>query len=384
VEARRTRVAHIISDLNIGGAGRYLLTLIRQSAFRDYDMTVLCPEGGALIEALRSESRSTGVRVCGLSVADRSFDMGLVSELYAHLRANRYDLVHTHASLAGRIAAASLGHRNIVLTRHSITWGEAASAPALRGLRRLVNRVVQTRLSAAFIAVSHAVRERLLEEGIPENRVYTIHNGVDIEEVEQEAACPDSDITALRARLSNPVVGSLGRLSREKGHEVFVRAMPLVLTSVPQATFVIAGEGPEKPRLQSLARELGVEDKVTFTGYVSRAAAVMNVFDVFVMPSLSEGLGLAMLEAMVLRKPVVATRTGGIPEVIEDGSNGLLAAVGDPASLAECVVRLLQDSDLARRVSGEGRRTVETRFSASEMARKTAALYAALLDRSSR
>ncbi|NPV69673.1 MAG: glycosyltransferase [Firmicutes bacterium] len=377
------RVLHVSSDYTLGGASRYLLTLFKQPAFSSIDATVACPEGGPLWDELRG----LGVKVDGFPQRDRSLDPALTFRLLGLIRKNRFDIVHTHASLSARVASRLARGPNIVVTRHTLLPPAIPPRSPLGHVRRAVKCAIvgttQALLADRFIAVSEAVRHALLAEGIPEDMIETIHNGVDVAELEREAGRGGglSTIAGMAGPAwapGSPVVGTVGRLSHEKGHEIFVRAAPHVLSAVPSALFVIVGHGGERERLEVLARGLGVAGRFVFAGYQDNATSWMSAFDVFVMPSLGEGLGIALLEAMALRKPVVASNTGGIPEVVQDGANGLLVSPGDPLHLAVAVTRLLRDGPLATRIAAAGRESVLERFSAAAMAERTAAVYTRL------
>ncbi len=366
------RVLHVSSDYTLGGASRYLLTLLAQPAFAGVDVTLACPEGGRLAR----EAERLGIPLATFPQKDRSFDAGLVLNLATMIRRRRFDIVHSHASLSARLAARLAGCSRIVVTRHTI-GGEPTENP----LKRRLAAAAQARLASRFIAISEAIRRRLLDEGVPDYRIETIHNGVDIGLVEREASGLDvrAEFDAIPGGTPSAIIGTVGRLSPEKGQEFLVRAFAAILPEYPGALLVVVGQGNERERLERLAEDLGIAGRVVFTGYRENASAYVDAFDVFVMPSISEGLGLALLEAMTLRKPVVATYTGGIPEVVEDGVNGLLARPGDAGSLAFAIARLLKDRLLAARLAGAGRRTVEERFDARIMAEKTVNLYRRLL-----
>lgn len=362
------KVLHVSSDYTLGGASRYLLTLLSQPAFQDIDVVLACPEGGPLAE----KAARRGIPLFLFDRGDRSFDPRLILSLARLIRSSRFDIIHSHASLSARIAAKLAGNRRIVSTRHTI-----GMSPPPAGLKLQVTGAAQRLLASRFIAISGAVRERLLEEGVPASRIDTIHNGVDVETIEEAAAQSTGRVSDAP---DTRVVGTLGRLSPEKGHENLVRCFPRVLECVPEATLVVAGHGPERARLEVVARRAGISSKVAFTGYQENAPLCLKAFDVFVMPSLSEGLGLALLEAMALGRPVVATAAGGIPEIVTSEVNGLLVPPDDTEGLASAIVRLLSDPALAARLGQAGRNTVVERFSARSMAEKTVAVYRRLLD----
>lgn len=363
------KVLQVISDFDVGGAGRYLITLLKQDAFRELEVKVACPGGGALARNLAS----LGVEVLDLEQADRSFTPSLLRQLFRLLRRYRFDVVHTHASLAGRIAARLAGYPAIVLTRHGL------GSRAFRGPAFWLNRLAGEMLTDRIIAISGAVRDHLVAGGISPERVTVIHNGVDLREFP-----PGLDPRPVREELglgTGPVVGMIARLVPEKGHDYLLLAARQVVDRLPEARFLLVGDGPERDRLSALARQLGLEAHVLFAGFRPDIPQVVAAQDLAVLSSTSEGLGLVLLEAMAGGKPVVATRVGGIPEVVEDGYTGILVPPRDPSSLARAILGLLEDREMARRMGLAGRQRVEKKFDARGMAAATVAQYRQLVGR---
>ncbi len=175
---------------------------------------------------------------------------------------------------------------------------------------------------------------------------------------------------ALRALL-----GCVGYLLPEKGHQLLIRALAPVLARYPDCRLLLAGDGPCRAALQRLAAESGVERAVEFAGHVEDVAAVYRSLDVFLFPSLAEPLGSALLTAMAYGLPAVALARGAVPEVIEDGRNGLLVAAPEPEAFAAAVLRLLDEPALAARLGAAARQTVERRFSAEAMIQSTLQVY---------
>jgi glycosyltransferase involved in cell wall biosynthesis len=157
------------------------------------------------------------------------------------------------------------------------------------------------------------------------------------------------------AEAAAPAIASVGRLSPEKGQATLLRAMPALLGVSPDARVLLCGEGPEQDALRKLASELGISDRVEFLGFVPDVRPVLAAANVFVMPSLTEGLGVAALEAMAMAKPVVASAVGGLPESIADGESGLLVPAGDPEALSAAVLALLRNPGRARMMGAAGR-----------------------------
>jgi len=354
----KARVLHVCSDTNIGGAGQYVLTLLTQPRItQHFDVAVACPEGD-----LAAALRRAGVPVLLYPGADRSFSWQALRALVGLMRRWRPRIAHTHGSLAGRVAAALAGAR-IVYTKHGLAAAEEASVQVRRP-GSLLKRMAVTLMADRIVAVSEAVKAALVAAGADPARIRVIPGGVE---------------TAAFAAVPPPVpgvVGALGRLEWEKGFDVLLEAM----TSLPaDVRLLLGGEGQQRAALAAQVERLGLQSRVRLTGFVSDVPAFLGQTGIFVLPSRSEGLGLVLLEAMAAGRPVVATRVGGIPEVVVDGETGLLVPPDDPSALAAAVLRLLRDPDLALRMGEAGRRRVEALFSARKMAEETAALYEELM-----
>jgi glycosyltransferase involved in cell wall biosynthesis len=226
----------------------------------------------------------------------------------------------------------------------------------------------------AFLCASEAIRQMLLADGLEPQRALTVHEGIDIEHVD---AAPQADVhSEFWLPHHAPIVGNIAALVAHKGQRYLVDAAPAVLRQVPDARFLIVGEGELRPLLDQLIRKHHLEKHVLLTGFRPDPLALLKAFDVFVMSSVTEGLGTSLLDAMACRKSIVATRAGGIPEVVADGETGFLVPVRDPAALADRIVRLLQRDDLRAAFGETGRQRVEQRFSAEQMVAATLAAYA--------
>lgn len=350
----KARVLHVCSDTNIGGAGRYVLTLLTQPALTErFEVAVACPEG-----ALAAALRRAGVKVLLYEGADVSFSRQALKSLYGLMRTWRPRIVHTHGSLAGRVAAALAGAR-IIYTKHGLAASEE-QAIQVRSPGALLKSLAVRLFAHRIVAVSEAVRQALIAAGANPERVRVIPGGVDLRAYESIAApVPE-------------VVGTVGRLSREKGMDVLVEAMG---TLQGQARLLVGGDGPQRAALEQQVSALGLGDAVALAGFVNDVPAFLSGIGVFAAPSRSEGLGLVILEAMAAGRPVVASRVGGIPEVVADGETGLLVPPEDAGALAAAIRRLLEDPVTARRMGEAGRQRVAERYSAERTANLTASLY---------
>jgi glycosyltransferase involved in cell wall biosynthesis len=225
----------------------------------------------------------------------------------------------------------------------------------------------------AFLCASDAIRDMLVADGIDQECAVTVHEGIDIEHVD---AAPRGDVHGeLWLPHHAPVVGNVAALVPHKGQRYLVEAAQIVLKRVPDARFLILGEGELRPALEQLVRRAHLEKHVLLPGFRPDVLSLLKAFDVFVLPSITEGLGTSLLDAMACRKPIVATLAGGIPEVVVDGETGFLVPVRDPGALAGRIVRLLEREDLRRALGEAGRLRVERRFSADRMVVETLAAY---------
>jgi glycosyltransferase involved in cell wall biosynthesis len=362
----RVRVVEVMATGTNGGAQEHVYNLVSRLDPDFYDVSVVSLSPGSAVRKLQR----AGIDV---TVIDHHDDVIATATLAAHLADARPDVVHNHmyrAEIVGTKAAIALGeagHRRpwIISTVHSSRVRPTEDQEALR---RLTPRIDQ------LIAVSQAIEQKICDEGRSSAPVSLIYNGVDLERYDhQEPCCTLREEYGMDADAE--IVGAVGRLELEKGHPTLLEAWPLVLERVPCAYLLIVGEGSRLDALHQIARDHGVERHVIFTGRRDDIPAVTAAFDVAVLPSYREAQGLTILEAMALSRPVVASDVGGIPEMIEDGVNGLLVPPHDPPALADAIVRLLTDHPLADMIGRAGHDTVHDRFCVQLMVNAVQALY---------
>jgi glycosyltransferase involved in cell wall biosynthesis len=216
----------------------------------------------------------------------------------------------------------------------------------------------------------------LIGDGIELERIATVYEGIDLHRVQAE---PAANIHAeFWLPMHAPVVGAVAALTQEKGHRYFIDAAALVVRDVPDARFVILGEGDVRPALERQIRELHLDKHVVLPGFRADVLSFIKSFDVFVMSSLFEGLGTSLLDAMALSRPTVASETGGIPEVVVHGETGLLVPPRDPRELAAAIVTLLNDPERRTRMGRAGLERVTRLFSADTMIERTLEVYRGL------
>jgi glycosyltransferase involved in cell wall biosynthesis len=356
------KVLHVITDTNIGGAGRYLLNLLSEPAFKGVEVLVACPEG-----ELAKRLDAMGLHRIPISGRDVSYSSRLTRELGEIIDEHRPDLVHTHSSLSGRIAARLRG-TPIVYTKHNLVRipDEKGVLPPRAGFgKRWLNRLLANVLADRIIAVSEGVRKDLAESGVKPAMIATIPNGIDLTPYVRRQAGGKRGFR----------VGTVARLHRQKALDVMLEAAKLVLSSEPAARFVIGGTGPMEAELKAKIKELRLEPYVKMAGFVSDVPDFLSKLDVYVLSSDYEGLPLAVLEAMGAGLPVASTAVGGVPEAVVDGQSGFLVPPRQPKALAQAIVRLLVDPDLARQMGIAGRSRAEELFDAKVMAEKTVKVY---------
>jgi glycosyltransferase involved in cell wall biosynthesis len=240
------------------------------------------------------------------------------------------------------------------------------------------------RRAAHVMAVSPFLRDELVAGGVPSDRITIVRNGIHIGTFAAGAA---ERALQWRRRMEHdrgPVIVSVGRLDRQKGFEYLIRAAAEVVRVVPAARFWIVGDGGLRARLDRQIRALGLGDIVRLLGHQRDVSGIMAAADLVVLASLWEPLGNVLLEAHALGRPVVATRVGGVPEIVRDGVTGHLVSPGDPGKLAQSILAILRDPEEARRMGERGRDHVAREFSADRFASEAAAVYRAVLGQAAR
>ncbi len=366
----RIRVLYAIEDLEVGGAERLLVQTATHLDREHFDPAVCClTRPGALAEEV--ESHNVPLVALGKKPG---IDFSVALRLASLLRRERFDIIHTHlftADLWGRMAGLLAGVGGLVSTEHSL-------APWKDKKRIFIDRVLD-RFTHRIIAVTAAVREHLLRQRVAApDKITVIRNAVD----------PGNPVTPeerwrVRQELGispiAPVLGSLGRLAPEKGPEVFLKAAQIVAAQHPDARFLIVGGGSCYAQMEALAQQLGIQDKVIFTGVRTDVRTLLGAMDLFVLPSHTEGMSIALLEAMAASLPVVATAVGGTPDVISHEDNGWLVQPDNPKQMALACGRLIRDEPLRTRLAVAGRQRVVQQFGLETMIERTQSVYRSVL-----
>jgi glycosyltransferase involved in cell wall biosynthesis len=292
-------------------------------------------------------------------------DWRAVRQIEECIQEDGIQLLHTHgykADLYGYVAARRSG-KPIVATCHNWVGGTAAL-----GIYNHLDRMALKRFHG-LAAVSDSVAQRLLASGVSASKIRTIANGIDVQTFERARPSPVLDFDGSK------VVGMVARLDLQKGFEYLLRAAHELCGAFPELKVVIVGEGPDRNEIERMIQRLGLQSRVILAGQHSDMPAIYAAMDIFVLPSLNEGLPMTILEAMAACKPVIATRVGAVPRVIQDGETGLLVDPGDTNGLRNALARLLTDSDLCCRIGAAGHDWVSRNYTSEAMALKYRQMY---------
>jgi glycosyltransferase involved in cell wall biosynthesis len=365
-------VLFLLPALPVGGAERQIATLARGLDPRRFRAVVACQHA---LGPVAEELATAGVRVHLLGNGRRR-DPGFVGRVASLARSERVRVIVSHGfstGVAARLAGCLSGVPVRILAEHST--GERDMSPG----RHRVNRLLVP-LTTAWVAVAHGQREYLEgTKGVPAGRLHVIPNGID--------PGPFSPVGArarIRAELAipldAPVAGMLAVLRPEKDARTFLLAARFVVDELPAARFLLVGDGPEREHLLGEARVLNLSDHARLIGRRRDVPAVLTAFDVSVLCSTDvETFPLAFLESMATGLPLIGTRVGGLPEMIDDGVNGLLVRSRDPRGLADAMLRVLRDAELRRAWGEASRRKVESEFGEDRMIRAYEDLFRELL-----
>ncbi len=366
------RVAGVDPERNFGGGEVQVLGLTLQLLRAGHQAELLCDPRGELWR----RSAQAGITCRPLRIRN-SIDAAAGLRLRAMLSRNPYDIVHFHTSRAHAMAPYASGRAGaLVVTRRMDYVPNHWFAPWL--YNRLVDGVA---------AISEGVARALVRAGVARNRIVIIPSGVDCRRFAPPAAAVRQQARAALGLLPGDIaIGTTGALVARKGHTVLLEAMALAGRAPAQAASgrlhcFIAGAGPLRDQLAQRILELDLAAQVTLLGPLEDPLPLLNALDIFVMPSLSEGMGVAALEAAATGLPVVASAVGGLPEVVDDGRTGVLVTPEQPEELATALWRLSVDGQQRALMGGAGRKLALDRGSIELMAKRTLNLYYTCLGR---
>jgi sugar transferase (PEP-CTERM/EpsH1 system associated) len=356
----------VVFSLEVGGLENLVLTLVGKLNKTKYNISVcsLSAEG-----KLEDKFNDMGVPV--YHVKKRAgIDYSLSFRLAGLFMTNRIDVIHSHNPspwLYGCPAAKISGVKAVVHTEHShLDISQAGLMKVERILSKFTDKIISD---------AHPVTRFLIEKQmIPSSKIETIFNGIDIDRFDA-----NFDKQEIRSRLGisseSLVLGCIARLEAVKDHVTLLESFSIVSNKFPKAILVLVGDGSQKEKLKEKSATLGIREKVLFLGTRMDAQEVIQIFDIFVLSSLSEGLSIALLEAMAARKPIVATNVGGNPDIVLDGETGFLVPSQDKHSLSEKLLSLLSDRNMMSVMGGKGFARVENNFNIKNMVKDYERVY---------
>lgn len=369
---KKKKILQLIDGLNFGGAEVLLVDLVRGIKKSGYDVSVGYSTHGPLEQRLLD----LGISYKRLPRLGR-IDPFLFIKICLLILREKPDIVHTHlfkSDLHGRLAARLCGVPVVVSTSHNNdVWARRFPLGQIYGMTaKLTDRV---------IAVSDEVREYQIQyTGISTEKIIVIENGVDVQRFSNQENAGLAIRNELQIQPAAPVIGIIGRLQPQKDHSNFLNAAVHIRKNLPEARFVIVGDGPLREELMAQAQTLGLGSAVIFCGVRQDIPAVLAALNVLVISSKWEGLPVTLLEGLAARCPIVSTAVGGVPNVVMDGESALLVPSVDSSALAIAVLKILQSPSLAKSLVEAGFEKVNNQFSLDAMVAKILNLYRELLE----
>lgn len=366
------KICHIFSgDLWAGAEVQIYLMLTALQANNDITVQAISLNNGLLVDKLRE----AGVAVLVVDETKLSF-AAIFRQIRQHLRTHPCDILHTHRykeNILGGLLKNSSGCRALVQTVHGLPEPFSGFAAIKSAITRGLNEVIKRRYVDQLVAVSEDIK-KTLQELFPAERISVIRNSID-----PNSMSIHTSNSALRNEFGiaddHILLGTVGRLVPVKAMEVFLHAAAEIVAAFPLASFIIVGDGPERKKLEELAGQLELGDKLLFTGFREDALDIVNAMDIFVMTSLHEGIPTALLEAMYLAKPVVVSAVGGLPEVVNTGASGVLVQDITPAAFAQACFKLIVNTEARIALGRAAHARIVSEFAISQNANALINLY---------
>lgn len=359
----KLKILEVIGDSSLAGAPRHFIDVVENLDLDKFEVAAICPPG-PLAGELKKLHRKIDLEVIRM---DSRLDMSAIGKIRRHIKSTKPDIIHIHgtrAGVLGRLAAINLGIP-VIYTEHLWTKNFKLDSRILTFFHYFSNWVLDM-FTNLNIAVSGAVKDFLVTSHIsyPE-KVVVVYNG--IEEVKEKAEV-----------LKDPKkikIATVGTLNAQKGMQYLIKALPLVLKEFPETSLEIIGSGPYQRNLKKIVEKLKLGKFVKFAGFLPDVSAHLAKFDLYVQPSLSESFGLAIVQAMSVGLPVVATATGGIPEVVTQGKSGILVPTEDSKALSAAILEMIRDPKMARKMGEIGRRDARLKFNLDDMITELEQIY---------
>jgi glycosyltransferase involved in cell wall biosynthesis len=357
------KILHLNTERTWRGGEQQTLYLLQLLKERGVFCHLVCQAGSPMAE----RALKAGVEVFPMTMRGE-IDLAAGFRIRNLINEFKYNIIHSHTSHAHSLAfLASINSGVIRLVTRRVDFS------IFRRSFLKLSGIKYRYLADYYIAISQKIKDVMVNDGISGQRIFVVHSGIDPHRFRH--ATGDHLLSEFEIKTNQKVVINVAHLAEHKGQTYLVRAIPRVLAKLPDTRFFIVGQGELMEKLKQTASEVGLKRELIFTGFRADVADFYQIADLFVMSSVQEGLGTAVLDALALAKPVVATTSGGLPEIIDDGKSGRLVAPADPEALAAGIVDMLTHAERAGSMAAAGRERVLRDFSVDAMVTKNIDVY---------
>ncbi len=357
------KILHILNSLDCGGLEKFVIDLSIELNKRGHQVQLACLQKGGDLKTLAHNSQ---LPVTTFDKKD-GIDLNLIFQLKSLISQQKFDVIHTHniaPLIYGTLAGQLSFNHHLINTRHG------RQVESINPLFWALNKTI--------VSISNEAKECLIKSNrINPNKIKVIHNGINVKAFDVRLTPEENKKLKTEIGIADDrfVIGTVGRLAKEKDHGTLLKAFRKLIQKKVNASLVIVGDGLLKDKLIEMAEEFEIKDHVKFLGYRSDTVKLLQIFDVFVLSSYSEGMSLALLEAMAAGKPVVATKVGGNPEVVVEGETGLIVPCGFPERIEAAVMRFYANRSLISKFGEAGRARAHTFFNLDRMTMDYEELY---------
>jgi len=373
----RIKVLHIITNLAVGGAQDNTLLTLEKLDKKKYDITLLCGKSGNWIKRACS---IPGIKIYFINELIRKihcfYDIIALIKIYLYVKKNKFSIVHTHSSKAGfsgRLAAKLAGVPVIIHTIHGFPFHDYMN-PVKRNFFIILERFL-AKISTQLITVSKLNLRKAVQLKIAKEPKFTnIYSGIVFKNFDEKINKQRKRET-LNIDSDAKVISLIGRLSKQKGQQYLLKAVPDVISQYPNIQFLIIGDGELKKYLIKLTTKLKIENNVRFLGFRNDISEILQITDIFVLSSLWEGLGRSLTEAMYMNKPVIATSVEGVPEIVKHEKTGILVKPKDIRGIAQAIKKLIGNPTIMEQLGTNAHSLVVKIFSAEKMVSEIDLIY---------
>ncbi len=375
------RILYPIINGEITGGNMICLAFIDEAVNRGWKIFVNSPTEGGFTEIIKDKCE----KIYHFDTR-KFYNLQEAIKLSVAIKKDNVDLIHSHTPFAGTFLSRIAGKlSNAPVITHAHIKDRLNPNPLVRKFEIFLNRISSKFTCNRIIAVSKAVKEVFIKQGHEEDMIEVVYNGIDLEIIK-----PQKTSKQMREELGisdkSIVIGEVGRLCETKGQHLLIKAAPKVIDRFPNSKIIFVGKDLERDgvyerELIDLAKNLNIENKIIFTGYRDDVIDIINSFDLFVLPSLAEGLPVVILEAMACGIPVVATSVGGNEEIVKDGVTGTIVPPGDSESLARAIIYNLENPEVSNRMGERSYERVKKYFTRQQMLERTFKIYEEVLEK---